>query len=275
MRPAGPPSGTGRYPRGSRLPRRSRPGPSCPWPVRRAKPGLLTADVGLVHLHRPGQPLPARADQHRPQPVQHRPRRLVRADLQRPLQAQRRDPVLLGGEQPAAVNHTVNGVRVRSKIVPAVTAVRDPQRPALEPAVAEPPTRRTAHTRARTRPATATTPGSPGSPRPCRTRPGTRPSSVGSAHPPSAATPPQRLSIVRSDGYPQSPNIPAVTPCGRENWVRVARRRRRSLGRGGRGLVWRRGLDLDGSCIAASSTPVRFSVPDRGPRASRIKVGMG
>jgi len=32
--------------------------------------------------------------------VQHRPRRLVGADLQRPLEAERRDPVLLRGEQP-------------------------------------------------------------------------------------------------------------------------------------------------------------------------------
>ena len=47
-----------------------------------------------------GEPLPARAHQHRPQPVQHRPRGLVRADLQRPLHALRRDAVLLGGEQP-------------------------------------------------------------------------------------------------------------------------------------------------------------------------------
>jgi len=32
--------------------------------------------------------------------------------------------------------------------------------------------------------------------------------------------------------------------------------------------VWRWGLDLDGSRTVASSTPVRISVPDRGPRAS-------
>ena len=34
--------------------------------------------------------------------------------------------------------------------------------------------------------------------------------------------------------------------------------------------VWRWGLDLDGSRIVASSTPVRISVPDRGPRASVV-----
>ena len=65
------------------------------------QPRLLTADVGFVHLDCAGQPVPAQAHQHRTQPVQHRPRRLVRADLQRPLQAQRRDPVLLRREHPA------------------------------------------------------------------------------------------------------------------------------------------------------------------------------
>jgi hypothetical protein len=34
------------------------------------------------------------------------------------------DPVLAAGKQPAALNHTVRGVRVRSKIVPAVTELR-------------------------------------------------------------------------------------------------------------------------------------------------------
>ena len=66
-----------------------------------AQPRLLPADERLVHLHRPGQPVPARPHQHRPQPVQHRPRGRVGADLQRPLQALRRDAVFLGGEQPA------------------------------------------------------------------------------------------------------------------------------------------------------------------------------
>ena len=59
--------------------------------------------------------------------MQHRPRGLVGADLEQALQAQRRDPVLLGGEQPAGVNQTVSGVRVRSKIVPAVGEVRAAQ----------------------------------------------------------------------------------------------------------------------------------------------------
>src|ERR1700761_7165779 len=63
-------------------------------------PAPPPADDRLVLLHRPGQPVPARPHQHRPQPVQHRPRGRVGADLQRPLQALRRDSVLLGGEQP-------------------------------------------------------------------------------------------------------------------------------------------------------------------------------
>ena len=71
------------------------PGPAA------AQPRLLAADVGLVHLHRAGQQVTARPHQHRPQAVQHRPRCLVGADLQSPLQAQRRDPVLGRGEQPA------------------------------------------------------------------------------------------------------------------------------------------------------------------------------
>ena len=61
---------------------------------------LLAADEGLVDLHRPGQPIPAGTYQDRAQPMQHRPGGRVGADLQRPLQAQRRDAVLLRGEHP-------------------------------------------------------------------------------------------------------------------------------------------------------------------------------
>ena len=71
------------------------PGPAA------AQPRLLTADERLVHFHQPGQPVPPRAHQHRPQAMQHSPRGLVGTDLQRPFQAQRRDPVLAGGEEPA------------------------------------------------------------------------------------------------------------------------------------------------------------------------------
>ena len=144
-------------------------------------PGSSPPMIGLVHLDGPGQPVPARADQHRPQPVQHRPRRRVRADLQRALQALRGDPSFWRGEQPARVNHTVSGVRVRSKIVPAVTEVRAPQ-PAHSYRPSPAASRRHDHSAGRrTRPASAATPGSPGSPHRCRTRPGTRPSTAGSA----------------------------------------------------------------------------------------------
>ena len=68
-----------------------------------AQTGLLAADVGLIDLDRAGQPAPSRADQRRAQPVQHRPRRLIGADLQRPLQILRRDAILGGREQPAGV----------------------------------------------------------------------------------------------------------------------------------------------------------------------------
>jgi hypothetical protein len=51
------------------------------------KPGFFTADERLVNLHHPGELFAAGADQHGPQPVQHRPRRLVRTDLQGALQA--------------------------------------------------------------------------------------------------------------------------------------------------------------------------------------------
>jgi len=65
-----------------------------------AQPRLLPADIGLIHLHRAGQSISARPHQYRPQSMQDRPRGLVRADLQRPLQTQRGDTVLAGGEQP-------------------------------------------------------------------------------------------------------------------------------------------------------------------------------
>ncbi len=64
------------------------------------QPRLGAADVGLVHLYRPAQQIPTGTYQHRPQAVQHGPGSLVGADLQYSLQAQRRDPVFTGGEQP-------------------------------------------------------------------------------------------------------------------------------------------------------------------------------
>lgn len=65
------------------------------------QPRLITADVCLIHFDHPSQSVPTRAHQHRPQPLQHCPRRLVGTNLERPLEAQRRDPVFAGGEQPA------------------------------------------------------------------------------------------------------------------------------------------------------------------------------
>ena len=64
---------------------------------------LHTTDVGLVHLHHPGQPSPPWTYPHRAESMQHRPRRLIGTDFQRPFQAQRRNPVLAAGEQPGGV----------------------------------------------------------------------------------------------------------------------------------------------------------------------------
>jgi hypothetical protein len=65
-----------------------------------AQAGLLAAEEGLIHLDGAGEPVPPGSDENRAKPVEHRPRRLVRADVEPPLQAQRRDPIRLGGEQP-------------------------------------------------------------------------------------------------------------------------------------------------------------------------------
>ena len=43
---------------------------------------FLAADVGLVDLHDAGQPVASGPDQHRTQPVQHRPRGLVAAETE-------------------------------------------------------------------------------------------------------------------------------------------------------------------------------------------------
>ncbi len=72
-------------------------------PLRAAarQPWLDATEVGLIDLHRARQPLPARTDQHLPQPVQHRPLGGVRTDLQRPLHRQRGDTILGRNEHPA------------------------------------------------------------------------------------------------------------------------------------------------------------------------------
>src|SRR5262249_4184586 len=105
--------------------------------------------------HRPGQPVPARPHQHRPQPVQHRPRGRVGADLQRPLQALRRDSVLLGGEQPAGGEpHRQRRARaIEDRARRHRSAPMTPS--ALIPAITEPPAPRVSAGRAgeTTRPA--------------------------------------------------------------------------------------------------------------------------
>jgi len=93
-------------------------------------PGFSTADEGLIHFHRAGQTISARPYHYRPQSMQHRPHSLVRANLQRPLQTQRGNTVLAGGEQhwreqEAALNAwpqvitTVDGTRLHAVHVPS------------------------------------------------------------------------------------------------------------------------------------------------------------
>ncbi len=65
-----------------------------------SEPRLLAADESLVYLHDTSEPVPVRAHQHRTQAVQHCPRSLVRTDFKAPLEAESRDPVLGGDEQP-------------------------------------------------------------------------------------------------------------------------------------------------------------------------------
>ena len=63
--------------------------------------GHHVPEVGLLHFDRAGQPVPARPQLHRSQPVQHLPGRRVRADLEEPLKAEHRNAVRLGSEHPA------------------------------------------------------------------------------------------------------------------------------------------------------------------------------
>lgn len=64
------------------------------------EPRLLAAEDGLIDLDFARQALAAGPHEHRANPVQHRPRGLVGADLELALERQRRDTVLLGGKQP-------------------------------------------------------------------------------------------------------------------------------------------------------------------------------
>src|SRR5664279_1586599 len=127
-------------------------------------PRFLAADEGLVHLHPAGQAVASGAYQDRPQAVQHGPSGGVGADLQRPLQAQRRDAVLLRSE------HSASGEPHRQRRPPPVEqGARGhrgtrPAAGALVPAITDrPPTHRRGRSEGtRSRPASAATPGSPG-----------------------------------------------------------------------------------------------------------------
>jgi hypothetical protein len=89
--------------------------------------GLLTTHVGLVDLDRPGQPLrPGRTSTERKRCS------IAQAVWEEPISRERcrlsaEMPSLAAANCQQAVNQTVSGVRVRSKIVPAVTDVRRPQ----------------------------------------------------------------------------------------------------------------------------------------------------
>ena len=162
------------------------------------QPWLLAADVGLVDLHRVVKALASRAHEHRAQPVQHRPRGLVGADLQRPLQAQRRDPVLLGREQPARrePNRQRRAGYDRRLCPPSATCAHRSRRTptARRPAAS----RRCAHSPGtRTHPASAATPGSPSSRHPYRTRPRTRRSTADRGHRRGVLRPPRHFTPVR------------------------------------------------------------------------------
>ena len=61
----------------------------------------MAANVGFVYFHSTREPLTARAHEYRTDAVKHGPGGLVRTNLQRPLEAQRRDTVLRRGEMPA------------------------------------------------------------------------------------------------------------------------------------------------------------------------------
>src|SRR4051812_43330025 len=112
-------------------------------------------------------------------------------------------PSLAAANCQQAVNQTVSGVLVRSKMVPAVTEVRRPQ---PEHSYRPSPSRQPPwpHSGRGSPPASAATPGSPGSPRRRRTRPGTPRSPPDSAGRPLGVRPsPEPTELLRLDGYPR------------------------------------------------------------------------
>ncbi len=97
-----------------------------------------------------------------------------------------------------AWNQTVSGVRVLSKIVPAVTEVRRPQPPhSIRPWACR---RHDRNAGRQTRPASEATPGSQGNPRRRGTTPGTHQSSAGSAHRPGGNPPDSLLRLTAYHG---------------------------------------------------------------------------
>jgi hypothetical protein len=110
--------------------------PAAPFGTGRILPAT---DVGLVNLNDPSEPLTTGAHQHPPQPMQHRPRRLVRAGLQRPLQAQCRDAILSAGKKPAGVEpgRQWGTGPVKDRTSSDRSAAAAPG--ALEPSVVQPP----------------------------------------------------------------------------------------------------------------------------------------
>jgi hypothetical protein len=67
------------------------------------QPRCRPAQVRLVDLHAPREPLSTWADQHRAQSLQQRPRRLIGAEAELPLQTRGRHAILADGERPAGV----------------------------------------------------------------------------------------------------------------------------------------------------------------------------
>ena len=186
-----------------------------------SQPGLFAADVGFIDLHRAVQPPAARVDQDRAEPGQHRPGRLVGADLQRPLQAERRDPVLSRGERPAGREpHGQRRARLVEDRAGRHRGRRRRRTCIRRSPVRQPPT--PLHLRIRTRAASAATPGSPGSRHRCGTRPGTRLSSAGSA----ARLGPQPRSQLTPAKWRARSSVMRSIDLGRGLVKRLARQRR-------------------------------------------------
>src|SRR5712692_9542098 len=84
---------------------------------------FMTAHVGLIDLDASRQTFPPRTDHGSPQLVQPRPRGLIAAQTQHALEAQRAHSRLWFVTHHIARNHIRSGLRVPSKMVPAVIEV--------------------------------------------------------------------------------------------------------------------------------------------------------